>query len=176
MILQDYLKQNKGQRVKIGSIKGSSFFYCDTIGENTEKEIENIGNSFKKHYKDSANTKYTAYKNSIIEKDKKNNLKLYRRYMKLYNGFTSLLTREVIEVYDSISYDELDAKIVMVKGKEIGKYWTIKEFVNEKEEEKEKLRKQAEEIKRKILEDKAKRIAEEKVRNEGAFGEWHIKD
>lgn len=176
MILQDYLKQNKGQRVKIGSIMGSSFFYCDTIGENTEHEIKLIGNRFKKHYKDSANTKYTAYKNSITEYDKKNNLKLYRRYMKLFNGFTCLLTREVIEVYDSISYDELDAKIVMVKGKEISKYWTIKEYTAEKEEEKEKLRQQAEEIKQKILEDKAKRIAEEKARNEGVFGKWHTKD
>lgn len=63
----------------------------------------------------------------------------------------------------------------MVKGKEISKYWTIKEYTAEKEEEKEKLRQQAEEIKQKILEDKAKRIAEEKARNEGVFGKWHTK-
>lgn len=44
------------------------------------------------------------------------------------SNYTPLLTRVVVEMVDSISPDESNTKIIYIKGKEIGKYWTIKEY------------------------------------------------
>lgn len=181
MKLKEFIKKNKGLRVKIGTDLGSSFFYCDMITDDIEHEIVLISNKFKKFYKDSAEAKTilaencpVAYKKKIIEKQ-------VQKYLKLYKEFTSLLERRVVEVFDSVSYDELDAKIVMIKGNEHGRYWTIKEYTKDSNKEKERLRKQEEEIKQQMLEEKAKRIAEIKMKQQfekqkGVICKWHTKD
>lgn len=45
--------------------------------------------------------------------------------------YTPLLTRVVVEMVDSISPDEPNTKIIYIKGKEIGKYWTVKEHTKD---------------------------------------------
>lgn len=44
------------------------------------------------------------------------------------SNYTPLLTRVVVEMVDGISPDEPNTKIIYIKGSEIGKYWTIKEY------------------------------------------------
>lgn len=181
MKLKEFIKKNKGLRVKIGTDLGSSFFYCDMITDDTEKEIIYISGKFKRFYKESAERKKVFAKNCPVAYKKKNAERMAKKYLTLYNEFTSLLERTVVEVFDSVSYDELDAKIVMIKGNEHGRYWTIKEYTKENNKEKERLRQQAEEIKQQILEEKAKRIAEIKMKQQfekqkGVICKWHTKD
>lgn len=42
--------------------------------------------------------------------------------------FRPLLERNVVEVLDSIDYDEVDCKIIYIKGNEEGNFWTSKEY------------------------------------------------
>lgn len=46
---------------------------------------------------------------------------------------THILDREVIEKYPSILQEEKGCTIILVKGLEHGKYWTLKEYADEQE-------------------------------------------
>lgn len=146
MTLREILKEHKGEKVKIGS--QMSFFYCGKVHNLTYKEIrkwdtyyvENYKRFLERHQHLVEKFKTTTPKNKKQEKELKEKVLHHTRTInnitKKLNNYTPLLSREVKRTYPSISRDELGATIIRIKGNEIGKFWTCKEYKEYKESEK----------------------------------------
>lgn len=156
--LQEALSKNKFQsvNVKIGSKQGSSFFYCGSgsnaishiskkidsamlrQAQNRKKLLTNRLTNLDKIYQDRINKaiKSGRVKNkekyiADVEKLKEHERKVLPTKISEieYDISVRLLDRPVQEVVDGISPDEMPCKIIYIKGHEIGKYWTIKEYL-----------------------------------------------
>ena len=156
--LQEILDKNKFQNVnvKIGSKQGSSFFYCGSgsnaishivkkidsamlrQAQNRKKLLTNRLTNLDKIYQDRINKaiKSGRVKNkekyiADVEKLKEHERKVLPTKISEieYDISVRLLDRPVQEVVDGISPDEMPCKIIYIKGHEIGKYWTIKEYL-----------------------------------------------
>ena len=156
--LRNCLKDYKGQLVKIGSKGGISFWFCDKVNTNINKHIQDISDNYHNQLKRaSKNKKYRlAHLEEIYEgkinkfnnkiknpkkrqeylekatKRKNKELELLPKQIMSIGGqlksWTDLLERKVVDVYKGISPDETDTMVIMIRGQEKGKYWTIKEY------------------------------------------------
>ena len=127
MTLKEWLKENQGKRVKIGS--GGGYFYCDTITTKTFKQLKKIDDYYIDFYYRNlmANNKKVVNEN-LNEKQRKNAKKTVLNLKSKLKNYQPLSKRKVLETYDSIQIDEVGVVIVRVEGDENGKYWTMKEF------------------------------------------------
>lgn len=167
--LRELLEQGTYQKVnvKVGSKQGSSFFYCGKgkyavleISKKIQKEMKaqiaqqkrnletrllNLDKIYqdKKEsaLKDGKIKNVAEYIKSLDKSYKKEKQKLPLDIVaREWELSVPLLDRPVEEVVMGISPDEYPCKIVYIKGHELGKYWTIAEYVG-----KEKLHKEDEE-------------------------------
>ena len=130
MKLKEKLQKLQGTEnarfIKVGS--GTSFFYCSVLNENTYDDLETISNQYHKRYK----TDLSRFKAQLprAKKGTRVNLSMkIERTADYLSKWSNLLDRDVKEVYKSISPDELCTTVIIVKGKEMGDYWTLKEFM-----------------------------------------------
>ena len=119
MMLSTLLKQlssdkKKHFNVKIKCEDGSSFFYCGLVKKCDEDMIKRI------------DKKYVDYYEQRIERTMKKSAKA--KYKSILKNRKPFWSRPVVEVYDGILPEEAPCKIIVVKGAENGKYWTIAEF------------------------------------------------
>ena len=156
--LLETLNKTKFQKVnvKIGSKQGSSFFYCGSgsnaiphiskkidgtmlrQAQNRKKLLINRLTNLDKIYQDRINKaiksgkvknkeKYIAEVEILKERERK---VLPTKISEIeYDISVRLLDRPVQEIVDGISPDEKPCKIIYIKGHEIGKYWTVKEYL-----------------------------------------------
>ena len=167
--LREVLEQGIYQKVnvKVGSKQGSSFFYCGKgkyavfeISKKIQKEMKaqiaqqkrNLENRLLNLDKIYQEKKESALKDGKIKNVAEYIKALDKSYKKEKQKLpldivarewelsVPLLDRPVEEVVMGISPDEYPCKIIYIKGHELGKYWTIAEYVG-----KEKLHKEDEE-------------------------------
>ena len=152
--------KDKGLNVKIGSIGGSSFWYCHPLDDTTTNEIkrlkpiylnrntknlerdtcrlENIDTIYEKETKEFINKgKIKDIRKYLKDREKQKAQEIIRlkqeiEYLNFCIKVPLFLDREVLEVVDGISPDEIPCKIIYVKGCEKGPYWTLKEYANKR--------------------------------------------
>lgn len=153
----------KKVNVKIGSIGGSSFWYCHALTNSSLREIER---HYKKHLVRSIRFKKDReyrleHLDEIYEQEIVKTLQNKRRTIVNEEKFianellrkeserkrlpidikhfefdieNSFLERQVVEIVDGICQDENPCKIIYVKGYERGEYWTLKEYAKANKE------------------------------------------
>lgn len=141
--------------VKIGSKQGSSFFYCGKGCEAVAALEKTITQSMRKQMNKAKKNSETRLANldelyeerftkTLQERKIKNPDLYYQNLMATkerervslpkkiadydYCIRTHLLDRPVLEIVDGISPDEKPCKIIYIKGRERGAYWTIEEY------------------------------------------------
>ena len=148
--------------VKIGSKQGSSFFYCGKgceaiaaleksitvsmrkqmrkMKDNAEKRLANLDEIYEERFTKALQEKKikdpnTYYQNLMATKERER-ISLPKKIKEYdYCIITHLLDRPVLEIVDGISPDEIPCKIIYVKGRERGAYWTIKEYAKKHRKE-----------------------------------------
>ena len=141
--------------VKIGSVNGTSFFYCGK-GHSAMYQIKTKINSEMMKQSDeniyaleyrlrhldeiceeridfALKHRVVKSKEKLIErayKDKEKERKVLPHKIEIAKALkdTHLLDREVVEIRQGTCPDEEPCKIIYIKGFERGRYWTIKEF------------------------------------------------
>lgn len=97
--------------VKIKCQTGSSFIYC---GKPNIRELEKV------------ERKYIEYIEDQIERTQKQRMKI--KYKSLLTHRVAFLDRPIVDIYDGILSEEAPCKIIVISGRENGKYWTVKEY------------------------------------------------
>lgn len=124
---------------KIQELESYLANFDDYWEERMERSIRQWINSKEKRPTDRMLEKYKEKLLIKKEEDMKFNLDLLKKKQDEEKNFTSFLMRKVIKSYPSIDSDEIaiygDIKIIIIEGKERGKYWTIEEFREKKGEE-----------------------------------------
>lgn len=159
--LRELLQEKKYQKcnVKIGSNKGSSFWYCGKVDNQISlptirkirEQLLSQSKSVLKQLNYRLNNLDKIYEKTIQEAKKKNLKNIENHIKKLlitkererqllpkkiksveYDIDTPLLDRQVVEVVEGISPDEKPCWVVYIKGNERGWYWTIQEAMKGK--------------------------------------------
>lgn len=156
--LRDLLEEPKYRKVnvKIGSIKGSSFWYCGkgdklfalpeiqkarkkTLAQNQHQKarlldrLKNLDEYYElaiaKQLKKGAKNPQ-VYVEKMNKKKERERLSLPKLIALVQEDIDiHLLDRPVKAIYDGVSPDEKPCYIIYVKGMERGQYWTIKEYL-----------------------------------------------
>lgn len=125
-------------RIKLGAEEGSGFIYATTCSKETYFVLDELTKESYKVLQHELEINYKREKNQedYIKKVKKKykkdaikqlqsiqeNIKKIKRNIE---EFKPILERDVVEVYGSILED---CMIVIMKGCEMGKWWTCKEY------------------------------------------------
>lgn len=126
--LEKLLQNEEVKFVKIGS--GTSFFYCSYLNDDIFEKLDSISKMYHKRYKTDL-SKFKA-KYPHCKKDSKELLGLkIERTVDYLEHWKDLLDRKVKDVYESISHDEPCTWIIIIDGREMGDYWTLKEFMSQ---------------------------------------------
>lgn len=118
MTVSEYLKENKNQIIKIGTLNGSSFLYCGVIDDYTEKQLSDILD----RERDTAISKLNKDKNQFDNfdtfwersKTNKKNMFMYKNFLELNKA----VDEKIMIAYDTKlergklnKYDKLKSKI-----------------------------------------------------------------
>ena len=140
MTFSEFLeKQDMARMMKLGSLDGSGFYYCGTVGDILSRmetynrilygrEVHLISRCIERINQMEAAGPMSVDPNIVgqwrheVER-RKNRLEwLWHNHA----HYISLADREVVEHYDATGYDE-GAVIVILEGYENGAYWTLDE-------------------------------------------------
>ena len=139
-VVSDMARVNAEQKIKVGSIGGSGFFWVGTAGELTESfdkldEQAKINSDYSVVYTEGklrqCEKKLEEWEESErekLEKASESAKGYYARTVERNKEFQYPSLRKVVDMFKAAKVID-DAYIIMVDGYENGKYWTFEERV-----------------------------------------------
>lgn len=141
MQVLDILDEYEGQKIRLGAVNGSCFFWIGRVNEDTSAELMQIWKDYKRHFDKRINMFGARLEKALmLEEYYRQNPSDFPRQLleidELKKKFDEAKTqreacinplkREVVDIYPSIAED--DTLIFLVDGYETGRAWTFDEW------------------------------------------------
>lgn len=130
MKLKEYIVNATEEYIKIGAVNGCAFIFAGKVTDSVKYLIEK-DEFYYSRYAEARKTKRFNNATKRHELSPRAN-----QIQSVLPRWVTLLNREIVETFkaDTVG-DEYEPTIIMIKGFEIGLYWTVSEFLSGKGQE-----------------------------------------